>query len=97
MKGGAENEIYLSWGSTKIKAVDSSGNQASAEDVQRTTKDGKTSAVHFLKFIFTEDQKKEFAQLTANIPVIFSVEHPKYNHMTRLSAETIIQLKNDLQ
>jgi hypothetical protein len=70
-------------------------------NVERTSADGKTSAVHFLKFDLDEHQKKEFLKVVdskvpgdENIELAFS--HPGYAHSTRLSPQTLKEISNDL-
>ena len=48
-------------------------------DTERTTADGKTSAVHFLHFAFTQDQIAKFR--TAGTQVILGIAHHNYGHM----------------
>ena len=49
------------------------------QDVERTTEDGKTSSVHFLRFPFTDAQAEAFRQ--PNAQVVLGVGHPNYGHM----------------
>jgi hypothetical protein len=84
--GGVEETISLSFSGHKIAAV-------SEEDVDRTTADGKTSAVHFLHFPFTDAQVKAFKD--AGTQVIFSIEHAQYQHMAVLPEATRQALAKD--
>lgn len=63
------------------------------DDAERTTEDGKTSSVHFLKFAFSD------AQIAAiRIPdtrVVLAIEHPEYQHMAVLPETTREILAND--
>jgi Protein of unknown function (DUF3501) len=77
--GGIENHIAMVIGETRIAAV-------SDDEAERTTADGKTSSVHFLRFLFTREQVQAFKAEGAR--VILAVEHPNYTHMTVLPDET---------
>ncbi|TQV79995.1 DUF3501 family protein [Denitrobaculum tricleocarpae] len=52
------------------------------EDVDRTTADGKASAVQFMHFHFTADQVAKFR--TENQQVILGFKHEAYSHMVVL-------------
>ncbi len=83
---GIENYISFAIGGDTIKA-------AAEDDVDRTTADGKTSSVHFLKFAFTPNQVDAFR--ADGVRVILAVDHPKYSHMTVLPEETRQALHRD--
>ena len=51
-------------------------------DTERTTPDGKTSSVHFLRFPFAADQIAAFR--TQGADVVLSIEHPRYGHMAKM-------------
>lgn len=57
---------------------------------------GKTTAVHFLRFPLSDQQAADFKSLSAESPVLFSVEHPSYAHTVALSAECVKELASDL-
>lgn len=59
-------------------------------------KDGKTSAVHFLRFVLNDLQKQKFANLTETDTVIFQIDHANYRHSAGLSWELIQDLQRDL-
>ena len=63
------------------------------EDVERTNASGKTSAVHFFHFSFSDVQKELFKK--AEI-VVLSVAHPRYTYSTVLNKETKKILEEDL-
>ena len=73
--GGVEETIAITFGGQEVKAV-------SEEDVDRTTADGKTSAVHFLHFPFTKTQIEAFR--VPGALAIFTIGHPAYQHMAVL-------------
>lgn len=51
------------------------------QDVDRTREDGKTSAVHFVRWVFTPGQIQDFI---ANAEVRFNVNHPHYSYQVIL-------------
>ncbi len=92
-EGGAEGHVFLEFEGEKIRATDSSGEE-SPEINPRTTEDGKTSAVHFLQFKFSQQQKEAFLSLKS--AVTLSVDHPNYNHSTKLNNVVVKQIQTDL-
>jgi hypothetical protein len=66
----------------------------SEDDVERTTADGKTSAVHFLHFDFTPEQAAAFK--TPGMQVLAAVAHPEYGHMAVLPEAVRAALAQDL-
>ena len=75
--GGIERLITLTIDGEPIGAVPES-------DVERTTADGKTSSVHFLRFPFTDAQVEGFRRDDAR--VVLAITHQKYDHMAALPA-----------
>ena len=70
---GIESTCKVELGSTTVNGV-------SLEDsVERTTADGKTSAVHFIRFSFTEEEIMKFCD--QSIRGLISINHPNYGHM----------------
>jgi len=87
--GHAEDAVYLSLGDLhKIRAV------TTDSDIERTSPQGKTSAVHFLKFQFTSQQVEAFHKCPK---VTMSIEHENYNHSTTFSASTSEMFRNELK
>lgn len=76
---GVEEHIAMIIGEERVAAV-------ADDDAERTTADGKTSSVHFLRFPFTRTQIEAFR--TERARVILAVEHPNYTHMAVLSDDT---------
>lgn len=66
------------------------------DESTQTTKDGKTSAVHFLKFELNRTQREKFNNLNENDVVLFKVDHENYRQSAGLSWELINKLKEDL-
>jgi len=85
--GGIENTVSLAFAGHGIMA-------APEQDVERTTAEGKTSAVHFLHFPFTTVEKAAFKQTGAQ--VILAVGHANYRHMTVLPEDVRQELCTDL-
>jgi len=85
--GGVEETISLSFAGHKIMAD-------AERDVERTAEDGKTSAVHFLHFPFTAEQKAAFRNEGSQ--VLFSIGHANYQHMAVLPDAVRQELATDL-
>jgi len=84
--GGIEENVFLEIGNDTIRATPT-------EYDDRTTADGKTSSVHWLRFTFTPDQKQRFR--AGNDRAVLGISHPHYGHMAVLSAETRAALAKD--
>jgi hypothetical protein len=72
---GIEHTISLSFAGETVAAEP-------ADDAERTTADGKTSSVHFLRFPFTPAQIAAFR--AAGTRVVLAASHPHYDHMAAL-------------
>jgi hypothetical protein len=70
--GGIEEAIYMDVGTERIKATPT-------EYDDRTTPDGKTSSIHWLRFVFTPAQVAAFRKGAES--VVLGVSHPNYGHM----------------
>jgi hypothetical protein len=82
--GGIEETIFMEIGDTRITATPT-------EYDDRTTPDGKTSSVHWLRFKLTPDLIARFK--TGR--VVLGVGHKNYGHMAVLSDETRAALIQD--
>ena len=82
--GGIEEAVFMEIGGDTIRATPT-------EYDDRTTADGKTSSVHWLRFKLTGEQITRFA----NERVVLGVSHPNYGHMAVLSAEARAALAKD--
>jgi len=82
--GGIEETIFMEIGRERIHATPT-------EYDDRTTSDGKTSSVHWLRFKFTKDQIARFK----TEPVMLGIGHRNYGHMAVLSDETRAALAKD--
>jgi hypothetical protein len=84
--GGIEETVFLEIGGDVIRATPT-------EYDDRTTADGKTSSVHWLRFTLAGDQIAHFREGTER--VVLGVSHPNYGHMAVLTAEARTALARD--
>lgn len=70
--GGIEETIALTVGGETIAVI-------TETDIDRTTEEGKASAIHFVHFPFTDTQIVAFRAPGAEIAL--SIAHPGYRHM----------------
>jgi hypothetical protein len=84
--GGIEETVFMEIGGDVIRATPT-------EYDDRTTPDGKTSSVHWLRFKLTPEQIARFKD--SGERVVLGVSHPSYGHMAVLSAETRAALAKD--
>lgn len=82
--GGIEEHVFMEIGGETVRATPT-------EYDDRTTADGKTSSVHWLRFKLTQEQIARFA----NERVVLGVSHPNYGHMAVLNAESRAALAKD--
>ena len=85
---GIEDAIKLEVGGATVAA------QPIEDEVARTTEDGKTSSIHFLRFPFKQEEAARFR--TAGARVLLGVEHPAYGHLAVMPEETRAALAEDL-
>lgn len=76
--GGIEEKVKLIIGDTEILAD-------SEKDIDRTTSEGKASAVHFLHFLFTDELINKFKDYTNSLQI--GINHDYYGHLTIVSDE----------
>src|SRR5471030_827527 len=76
--GGIEETVFLEIGGDVVRATPT-------EYDDRTTADGKTSSVHWLRFKLGTDQIAHFRNSSER--VVLGVSHPHYGHMAVLTAE----------
>lgn len=84
--GGIEESVFLEIGGDTIHATPT-------EYDDRTTPDGKTSSVHWLRFKLTADQIARFK--SGSERVVLGLSHKNYGHMAVLNAETRAALAKD--
>ena len=82
--GGIEETIFMEVGGTRIAATPT-------EYDDRTTPDGKTSSVHWLRFKFTPEQVARFKSGR----VVIGIDHPHYGHMAILTEDARAALAKD--
>ena len=81
-----EDAAFIDVGGERIKADFET-------DTERTTPDGKTSSVHFLKFRFTPAQIAKFRD--PGTQVIIGFNHSNYGHMAMIVGPTRQELAGD--
>ena len=84
--GHIEDAAFLEIGADRIQ-----GTPTDYED--RTTPDGKTSSVHWLRFVFTPSQIAAFKDGSARVVLGFG--HANYGHMAVMPSETRAALAKD--
>ncbi len=84
--GGIEESVFLELGSERIKATPT-------EYGDRITPDGKTSSVHWVRFVFTPGQIARFRRGGENIVV--GIAHPNYGHMAVMPEVVRAELAKD--
>jgi Protein of unknown function (DUF3501) len=82
--GGIEETVFMEIGTDRIQATPT-------EYDDRTTPDGKTSSVHWLRFKLTPGQVARFK----NERVVIGVGHRNYGHMAVLTDEARAALAKD--
>ena len=84
--GKIEESVFMDIGKDRIKATPTDYDD-------RTTPDGKTSSVHWLRFKFTPAQIKAFK--SGAEPVIIGMAHPNYGHMAVMAPAVRDALSRD--
>ena len=74
--GGVEEKVKIVIGSHQIYAE-------SEKDIDRTTREGKTSAVHFLHFKFNDELVEAFKNKNNMIQI--GIDHEEYGHLSIIS------------
>ena len=85
--GGIEHTVSLRIRAEAVRAV-------AEADAERSTAEGRASAVHFLHFPLSEAQAALFREPA--VEVVLGIGHTHYAHMTVLSAEVRDALATDL-
>lgn len=85
--GHIEEKIVITVGGDRIVGVPE-------DDVERTTEEGKTSAVHFITFPFTDTQAEAFKATGAQVSL--GIEHENYRHAAVLQEDARAKLAGDL-
>jgi len=84
--GGIEETVFLKLGNDEIKATPT-------EYEDRTTPDGKTSSVHWLRFSFTPEQIVRFKR--GNDLAVLGIGHKNYGHMAMMGDVVRAELARD--
>ncbi len=84
--GGIEKTACIEIGGEVVAALPET-------DVERTTPDGKTSSVHFLRFPFTDAQVAAFRG--GQVRVMIGFTHPEYQHLAVLAEPVRQALSTD--
>ncbi|HVZ70223.1 MAG TPA: DUF3501 family protein [Rhizomicrobium sp.] len=83
---GIENSVTLELGGEAIKAMPT-------EYEDRTTPDGKTSSVHWVRFVFTPGQIARFKSGEGRATI--AIDHPAYGHIAIVPANVRSELAKD--
>ncbi len=83
---GIEESAIMTVGAFAIK-----GTPTEYED--RTSEDGKTSSVHWVRFAFTKEQIAAFKNPSEK--VILGIDHANYGHMAVMTPEVAAELARD--
>lgn len=84
--GGIDRSVSIRFGNETISGIPEA-------DQERTTPDGKTAAVHFLRFAFTPAQITAFRHGTASVLAV--IDHPNYGHIAIVPEVTRYALADD--
>jgi hypothetical protein len=84
--GGIEYHLYLRFAEHTLKAVPE-------DDPNRTTESGKTSAIHFVRWVFNRDQIAEFSKPHQDI--IVEITHPEFSYKSLMAEPARKALQND--
>jgi hypothetical protein len=85
--GHIEDTVTLSFGGETIKGVPE-------QDTERTTAEGKTSAVHFIRFRLSDGQAAKFK--TPGTQVLLGIGHANYGHIAVVGETVRAELAGDL-
>ncbi|MGD0192687.1 MAG: DUF3501 family protein [Rhizomicrobium sp.] len=84
--GGIEETVSMDVDGARIKATPT-------EYEDRTTPDGKTSSVHWLRFVFTPEQAARFK--SGDGRAVIEIAHPNYGHMAVIRPDVRAELAKD--
>jgi hypothetical protein len=84
--GGIENRVWMQVGQERISA-------SPTDYADRTTPEGKTSSVHWIRFSFTPAQIRVFSDPAAS--VVLGISHENYGHMAVIPADKRAELAKD--
>lgn len=84
--GGIEDTVFMDIGDHRIAATPT-------EYDDRTTAEGKTSSVHWVRFKFTPELIAQF--MDSKVKVVLGISHQNYGHMAVLGGQTRAALAKD--
>ena len=84
--GGVETACYIELADQRLAGTPT-------EYGERTSADGKTSSVHWIRFSFTPDLRQQFANPA--IPAVLGIAHPAYGHIAVIAPATRAALSKD--
>jgi hypothetical protein len=84
--GGVEDRFFIQVGDSRAPGVPEG-------DIERTREDGKTSSVHFLRFVLSPDQIARFRDPATQI--LIGCDHEQYSHLAGLAPATRAELAKD--
>ena len=84
---GIEDSVKLEVGGTAVVA------EPIEDEVARTSEDGKTSSIHFLRFPVAPAEAAAFH--TPGARVLLGIDHPAYGHLAIMPEETRAALAQD--
>jgi hypothetical protein len=84
--GGVEETAFLRFGDERVAGIPEA-------DIDRTTADGKASAVQFIHFPFTAGQIEKLR--AAGAEVVIGFDHPEYSHMAVMTEAVRAALAED--
>lgn len=87
--GGVEETAFIRFGDETVLGQPE-------QDMDRSTADGKASAVQFIHFPFTDAQIAAFKATPAE-DIVIGFKHPAYGHMAALTAATKDALAGDFE
>lgn len=85
---GIEESTYIELAGVRVP-----GTPTEYDD--RTTPDGKTSSVHWVRFVFTPELIAKFRD--ASVPAVLGVAHAAYGHMAVIPADVRAELAKDFK
>uniref|UniRef100_A0A7S3D612 Uncharacterized protein n=1 Tax=Palpitomonas bilix TaxID=652834 RepID=A0A7S3D612_9EUKA len=86
-----EHSLQLEFDGSKVQG------EPIYDDIDRTSPQGKTSAVHFIEFKFSGEEKAAFDRaVSAGSEVCLAITHDNYAHKAVLKGTLLQQLVKDL-
>jgi hypothetical protein len=85
--GGVDDHFFLRLGDRRLAG-------APEGDIERTRDDGKTSSVHFLRFLLSDADAAAFRDPL--VPALIGCDHPNYGHLAVINEASRAELARDL-